>query len=402
MNQDNSSENLYRVVFRGDIRLSYAKADVLEALAQLFKTTEDRMEPFLSGKMRALSKEYSYDQANKIADLVTEAGARVQVVSESKWHEMNSDSAYEEAKPEGDASSAHPSNEQLDLQDESTDARNNEDEQQVKSEGEQSEADSLKKDELDIDTLRAEFVQKNTNYYFKRFKLFDTARGFKPSWHWPALFGFFFWACYRKMWLPAISYLAITVVLNFLLMSDLTYIAVKVIAAISANFLYYQHTNKQIVKANHNLNIIRRYGGVSGIALFSSVMFIFFLYNYLGSLYLQRVYEKNKAEFSAYLPDSNTQLIGDQPIDSIVNLSQQELNTSEALKRSAVRVKMFELMLQGQIDANSLYMVPLEIDSWGKPLEFIQQQNSLLLRSNGPDGVPNTPDDIVQPYNLSQ
>ena len=40
------------------------------------------------------------------------------------------------------------------------------------------------------------------------------------------------------------------------------------------------------------------------------------------------------------------------------------------------------------------------VDAWGRPLRFIRNPNGYLLRSDGPDGKPNTDDDIVSNQDL--
>lgn len=412
MTQEENLNKKYRVVLTGDIRLGYNRDEVLDNLAQLFKTTVERVEQYIAGDMHALNKHYEQAQAEKIVDLIMQAGAKASVMTHEKWQQTTAEQNHDAAHADtDDASDEYEHEQELHQDEESADAGQWQQTQQQKQheQKEKHEApNNAPEDDFSKGTAKdamAQFVQKNyTQYYARRFDSIESSANqtFKASWHWPAFFAFFFWACYRKMWLPALGYLIIVVLVNYFLMSDLAYIMVKAAAGMSANYLYYRHAKKHIAKYQGNTVYLERVGGVSTLSLVASVMFMFFLTNYIGNIYLQRIYDNNKDEFAMFTSDTGNQLKGDQPLASVVNLNEQEWQTSEALKRSAIRVKMFELMMQGQADANALNMVPLELDAWGNPIVLKRQDQQLMLQSLGLDGQVNTQDDLFQPYNLKK
>jgi hypothetical protein len=81
------------------------------------------------------------------------------------------------------------------------------------------------------------------DYYIEHFKLFEAeaAKGFKPSWHWPAFGVGWLWFLYRKMYMHAAVFL-VGVLLPVLL--DAGTVGVLIwngFAGVTANFLYYTH-----------------------------------------------------------------------------------------------------------------------------------------------------------------
>ena len=88
-----------------------------------------------------------------------------------------------------------------------------------------------------------QFIGPRADYYIERFKLFEagSAKGFKPSWHWPAFGVGWLWFLYRKMYMHAAVFL-VGVLLPVLL--DAGTVGVLIwngFAGLTANFLYYTH-----------------------------------------------------------------------------------------------------------------------------------------------------------------
>lgn len=93
------------------------------------------------------------------------------------------------------------------------------------------------------------FIGPNADGYLAQFKKF-TAAGeprFALTWHWPTfLFDPFLWFLYRKMYLYAIVY-AIGPVVTAMLTGDFTVGLVwRVIAGVSANYIYFWHVREHL------------------------------------------------------------------------------------------------------------------------------------------------------------
>lgn len=89
-------------------------------------------------------------------------------------------------------------------------------------------------------------------YYLSVFKKFQASGGprFAIVWHWPAfLFDPFLWFLYRKMYMYALVY-AIGPVASAFLTGDLTVgIVWRIMAGVSANYLYFWHLKDHLQKA---------------------------------------------------------------------------------------------------------------------------------------------------------
>jgi hypothetical protein len=95
------------------------------------------------------------------------------------------------------------------------------------------------------------FIGPNADQYLATFKKFSTPSGprFAFTWHWPAfLFEPFLWFLYRKMYVYAMIY-AVGPVIAFYLTQDLSAdIVWRVMAGISANYIYFWHVKEQVDK----------------------------------------------------------------------------------------------------------------------------------------------------------
>lgn len=95
------------------------------------------------------------------------------------------------------------------------------------------------------------FIGPNADRYLATFKKFSTPAGprFALTWHWPAfIFEPFLWFLYRKMYVYAMIY-AIGPVIAFYLTQDLSAdIVWRLMAGISANYIYFWHVKEQVDK----------------------------------------------------------------------------------------------------------------------------------------------------------
>ena len=103
---------------------------------------------------------------------------------------------------------------------------------------------------------RAFLGPESRDYYLSRFARFDERGRVGPSWHWPAFFFTFFWMIYRKLWLPAFAYIAISgpIAITARLCAGNYQTAVDVlintsffvVPALFANALYYRYCRRKI------------------------------------------------------------------------------------------------------------------------------------------------------------
>jgi hypothetical protein len=102
---------------------------------------------------------------------------------------------------------------------------------------------------LDEAQLWRAFIGPNADRYLQQFKKFtgETGPRFALTWHWPAfLFDPFLWCLYRKMYLYAFVY-AVGPVVSAYLTGDFTVgIVWRIMAGISANYVYFWHVKEHL------------------------------------------------------------------------------------------------------------------------------------------------------------
>ena len=127
------------------------------------------------------------------------------------------------------------------------------------------------------------------HYYLQQFKKFsvgNTSR-FALTWHWPAFLADpFLWFLYRKMYLYALIY-AVGPVLSAYLTGDFTVGFVwRVMAGVSANYIYYWHVREHITEIRKGPPLgpgaleeqIRDRGGVQTYVLWLGVVLYIMLF----------------------------------------------------------------------------------------------------------------------------
>ncbi len=104
--------------------------------------------------------------------------------------------------------------------------------------------------QTDAELLKA-FIGPNADRYLQTFKKFSGPSGphFALTWHWPAfIFEPFLWFLYRKMYVYALIY-AIGPAVAFYITQDLSAdIVWRIMAAASANYIYFWHAKEQLAK----------------------------------------------------------------------------------------------------------------------------------------------------------
>jgi hypothetical protein len=102
---------------------------------------------------------------------------------------------------------------------------------------------------LDEGQLWRAFIGPNADRYLEQFKKFTAGGGqrFALTWHWPAfLFDPFLWFLYRKMYLYAFVY-AVGPVVSAYLTGDFTVgIVWRIMAGVSANYVYFWHVKEHL------------------------------------------------------------------------------------------------------------------------------------------------------------
>jgi Tfp pilus assembly major pilin PilA len=115
----------------------------------------------------------------------------------------------------------------------------------------------------------ASFVGIKTEKYLPKFKKFSAHEmdNFRATWHWPAFFVPFWWMLYRKLygWAILAFFVGIIPYINLL---------VRVVWAITANYIYYKHAKKKLSEIKQiypspeaQKAVIAVSGGVGSLAL---------------------------------------------------------------------------------------------------------------------------------------
>ena len=93
------------------------------------------------------------------------------------------------------------------------------------------------------------FIGPNADRYLEQFKkfTFTGAPRYNLTWHWPAfLFVPFLWFLYRKMYLYAFVYAVGPAVSTFLTNDLMAGLVWSIMAAVSANYVYYWHVREEV------------------------------------------------------------------------------------------------------------------------------------------------------------
>ncbi len=107
------TEELYNVVFKGELVRSFELATVKNNISQLFKMTGPKLEALFSGKTIILKRNLNFESATKYRVAIKKAGARVDLVSVANTASASAptQSAPESAKGKavfGEVASAAP------------------------------------------------------------------------------------------------------------------------------------------------------------------------------------------------------------------------------------------------------------------------------------------------------
>ncbi len=358
-------EEKYSVVLSGRVLPECAREEVLDNLAELFHVPREKVEPLLRGRRAPLAKQYERARAEEVRDAIREAGAQCGI-----------EEVAEEVAPEADADAP----EHIDEHEQEAHARESAPKQKPGGT-----RDKMRGIPDEAALMRV--VAVNTDYYQKQFAKFvaaDRMRAkFALTWHWPAFFAFFFWAVYRRMWLPAAANLAGGLAL--LHYAGWTHplwlsLAWAFVWPLCANYLYFRHAcalAPETAGAGGKPGGDHRFG-VSRFGLLGGVLFVFFLSFTLGErIGLQSTLRK----YEALEPATKTAAILRATLLAVlVRTPRGEALDGDALLGAARRV----------IEERNVR------DGWDNEIAVrMDADGRIALISAGPDGYFDTEDDIT-------
>lgn len=120
----------------------------------------------------------------------------------------------------------------------------------------------------------------NSNYYFERWRQMD-AKGSSISWNWPACLVNLFWFAYRKMWLPFVGLLVVSIAISVIASATaapgkvtlMLSIALSFVTGAFGNHFYRRHVQKLIAETSSlprqgQIEALQARGGVSKVAVY--------------------------------------------------------------------------------------------------------------------------------------
>ncbi|MDA8007031.1 MAG: DUF2628 domain-containing protein [Gammaproteobacteria bacterium] len=351
-------EEKYLVVLSGRVLPERAREEVLDNLAELFHVPREKVEPLLRGRRAPLAKQYERARAEEVRDAIREAGAQCEI-----------EEVAEEVAPAADA------HEHVHEQEREAHARESAPKQKP----------GGTRGGIPDEVALMRVVAVNTDYYRKQFAKFvaaDRMRAkFALTWHWPAFFAFFFWAVYRRMWLPAAVNLAGGLaLLHFagwahpLWMS----LAWAFVWPLCANYLYFRHACALAPNATGEKSGGEHRFGVSRLGLLGGVLFLFFLSFTLGErIGLQSALHK----YEALDPQARTALVLRGTLFMVLTKTPR----GEALDRAALLGAARRVIEERNVR-----------DGWDNEIEArMDADGRIALVSAGADGYFDTEDDIT-------
>ena len=337
----------YRVVLEGTIVPEANREDVLQSLARIFSSNPMKMESLLQGQPVSLKKEYLEDDANLICRKIRKAGAecRIEEIPEVELDILSEDTLLPVENrdfPPGFGGA-------------------------VVRDGSEARESKLGKDVMF--RLMMTYVNRNVDFYSRKFKKFGNPRNptFKLTWNWPALFFFFPWALYRKMWVYAAIYVVGGMVLALYTPSILITLGWMFLWPCIANYLYFKQAagaaQAAIAKPGSDKTLAKS-GGVSRLAVVLGIVFTMVV----SSMTSNSPAGRTSLTMSYLASSLKLLLVADEN-----NKNQQAINDFVATLEN------------GEIK-----------DGWGNSIQIETEPSEYLLRSAGPDGNFRTGDDLVQ------
>lgn len=371
----------YKVVLNGTVMPNQHHDDVIAALCKLFHSRRANMQQLLAGKEVPLKKQYNRLEAEKICQAIRAAGAQCKLLPVVETPQAEA--------PQIDEKQQHTVN-------------------------------TLRATRQTDKSELMRFIGPNADFYAAKFDKFGALQHprFRLSWHWPALFAFFFWALYRKLWAWAGIYQLTSIALVFFTKPSVLWLLYFVVWAVCANYIYYRHICQRLhavdskvadskaadskLSAQQKAQYLARAGGVSKLALWIGLGVAVAVTIHNSSRLTSQLLQSYEQQYGGSSVAAN-QLRGDGSVLQNRDNADPELGkTSQAMNQVATLIKLFivsgdDATLVSKIDA--LITVsennPIK-DAWGKPIDIKREQRRIVISSSGHDGVEKTDDDILQ------
>ncbi len=406
------------------------RSDVLQALANIFKSHSRKMEALLQGKEVPLKKEYDKIQAKNICKKIREAGAQCKVEEIPEQELALLDDHLTELLVPAICPSCQNHMDKAWLKCpvcgyalQPTEIMGSSDNGEFEVSDIADDPGIQHKDKSDDDQhgIRSSrekllgalfrFVHSNTEYYRRSFTKFGNPRKptFALTWHWPAFFAFFFWALYRKMWVWAAVYVLGGSILTIAIQPGLVSLVWLLAWPLAANYIYFRHATAQVVLARDNPDEESLYlgrGGVSRKAVMVGILVLLLLSSLVSNYFTSQFMEKYGEQMREVLPGSGSQYRGDGT--ALGNIDQNSNLDKTSLKLSGLATSLKILLVTDEEDQNKAiikkYFERLDkgdvVDAWNQTIRASQQTSQYLLISAGPDQKFETDDDLIQPINL--
>lgn len=256
------AEQLFHLVFPGNILPGTDRDEVTLDLSRLLKTPPDSVTKLISGKRRYVKRTFPNEQAKQLQAQVVQLGVECEIepVGEVKKPSTNRKrKKRKEAFPDpedfpsdlneesDEATSYSETMAQLQKLADSKNQENNDIERyDFSSQLAEQDKDKEKKKEKDrqgvaqaaIKRRQALFVAENFDDYLPKFDKFQKGgqAHFVFTWHWPAFFVPFFWAVYRRLW----GWSAV------IFISSIFWPLINILWGATANYLYFRHSERKI------------------------------------------------------------------------------------------------------------------------------------------------------------
>ena len=229
----------YRVVFEGKIAEGLQVQEVKRNLASLFRTSEDQIERFFSGKRLAIKKDVDYQTAVKYVEALERAGAICK--AEALEPQTDLEPSLELEKDVAKASQPDviicP---KCQFEQEET-------EEcircgvVIKKFAQRAQPPEVQEVPRGVEDDLTAFVGNNANVYIQKFKKFNMggANTFAITWNWSTFFFGPCWMLYRKLYGWAVVAFVLSAIPFTSLISTLAF-------AMTGNYIYFKHANKRI------------------------------------------------------------------------------------------------------------------------------------------------------------
>ncbi|MCY3770372.1 MAG: DUF2628 domain-containing protein [Gammaproteobacteria bacterium] len=393
-----SPGNQFKVILEGAILPGFERRQVQEGLAELFHSSEEKMERLLQGEPVPLKKRYDRDQAAAICRKIRQTGAQCR---------------FEEIPEEETASGRNRSAEGT-MTDESGPPATGRDPVEEPAEENGTEAGPASAGSREqagpdrLPELLNRYVGTNTAYYEHQFARFGNPEKYRfaVSWHWPAFFFFFFWALYRKLWFWAGINLTLSLGLSLFIQPGVLYLLWALVWPVVANYLYFRVASSRVQRAVLEPRYEARLdalGGVSRPAAGLGVFLFIAVVTLTGNHLTDRFVEQYGEQIQEVLPGSGSQIRGDgSMLENIVDRKSKLALTSLKLSYLGTSLKILLLSEDNPENRNKIAQFERQftdqriLDSWGQHLRLEQQVERYVLKSAGPDMTFNTDDDILQ------